>query len=70
MKISVKIHTNSSQEKIEKSGENKLEIWIKEKPLKNKANLKLKKILKKSFQKNIKIISGLNSKKKIIEISD
>lgn len=67
MKIEVKIHANSSQEKIEKRGE-KYEVWLKEKPVDNKANEKLLKILKKYFNKQVKIIKGLKSRNKIIEL--
>ena len=53
MKIKVKIHTNSSREKIVKNGENEYEIWIKEKPIGNKANNHLVKILKEYFNKEV-----------------
>jgi len=68
MKLSIKLHPNSSQEKIEKMGENKYDVWLKEKPIDNKANEKLVKILKKHFKKEVKIVSGLNSRKKIVNI--
>ena len=68
MKIKVKLHPNSSQEKIEKLGEDKYEVWLKEKPIVNKANEKLLKILKKHFKRNVSIKSGFTSKNKIIEI--
>ncbi len=67
MKIKVRIHANSSQEKIEKKGE-KYEIWLKEKPRDNKANIALEKLLKKYFKKAVKIVKGLKSKNKIVEI--
>ncbi len=66
-KVSVKIHTNSSQEKI-KEIEKGLEVWIKEKPIDGKANEKLLKLLKKYYNKDIKILSGFKSKNKIIEL--
>jgi len=65
--ISVKVHANSSQEKI-KEIDKGLEIWLKEKPIDGKANEKLIKLLKKHYKKNIKIISGLRSKNKLIEV--
>ncbi len=67
MKLSIKIHPNSSQEKIEKRG-GKYEAWLKEKPIDNKANEKLVKVLKKYFKKDIRIKSGFNSRNKIIEV--
>ena len=68
MKIKVKLHPNSSQEKIEKLGEDKYEVWLKEKPVDNKANEKLIKVLKKYFKKQVKIKLGLTSRNKIIEV--
>jgi uncharacterized protein (TIGR00251 family) len=67
MKIKIRIHPNSSQEKIEKISDDKYEVWLKEKPVKGKANARLLKLLKKSFKKDIKIVSGLRSRNKIIE---
>lgn len=67
MKIKVKLHPNSSQEKIiEKDKE--YEVWIKEKPIDGKANEELVKTLKKYFKKEVKIVGGFNSRKKVIEI--
>lgn len=70
MKIKIKVHTSSSQEKVEKIDNNYYEIWIKEKPVDNKANLKLMKLLKKYFKKDIKIVSGFSSKSKVVEVCD
>ncbi|VVB79534.1 putative ACR, YggU family [uncultured archaeon] len=68
MKLSVKLHPNSSQEKIVKIDEKNYEVWIKEKPIEGKANEFLEKFLKKYFKKEVKITSGFTSRKKIIEI--
>jgi len=68
MKIKVKLHPNSSQEKIEKISEISYEVWIKIKPIDGKANIYLEKLLKKYFKRQIKITSGLTSKNKIIEL--
>ena len=68
VKISVKLHPNSSQEKIVKLNEKEYEVWIKEKPIDGKANEELIKILKKYFKKQVEIVSGFKSKNKIIEI--
>jgi len=69
-KFNVKLHPNSSQEKIKKLGgrEKDYEVWLKEKPVEGKANKQLIKILKKHFKKNIKIIKGAKSRNKIIEV--
>ena len=68
MKIKIKLHPNSSQEKIKMLKNNEYEVWIKEKPLDNKANLELVKILKKHFKKDVKIKSGFTSRNKIVEM--
>ncbi len=68
MKIKIKLHPNSSQEKIEKISDEDYEVWIKEKPIDGKANVELCKILKKYFGKSIKIKSGFTSRNKIVEI--
>jgi len=47
MKIKIKLHPNSSQEKIKEiEKDKKYEVWIKEKPINEKANERLIKILK------------------------
>jgi len=70
MKIHIKLHPNSSKEEIKKISDKDYEVWIKEKPIDGKANLKLIKLLKKYFKKEIKIASGMSSREKIIEIPD
>ena len=70
MKIKVKIHAGSSQEKIERISNGRYEVWIKKKPIEGKANAELIKILKKYFKKEVKIVSGLTSREKIIEVED
>lgn len=68
MKLKIKLHPNSSQEKIEKISEYKYEIWIKDKPINNRANFELIKVLKKYFKRKVNIISGFSSRDKIVEI--
>ncbi len=67
MKYHIKVHANSSREKIDKTDKG-FEIWIKEKPVNGKANSAIIKLFRKKLQKKIKIISGLNSGNKIIEV--
>ncbi|HOC97032.1 MAG: hypothetical protein BWY36_00752 [Candidatus Diapherotrites archaeon ADurb.Bin253] len=70
MKVKIKLHPNSSQEKIKEVEKDKsYEVWIKEKPIDGKANKELIKILKKHFKKDVKITSGFTSRDKIIELS-
>lgn len=70
MKLKIKLHPGSSQEKIQKISDDSLKIWIKEKPTDGKANLYLEKLLKKYFKENVKVIRGLKSKNKIVEVGN
>jgi len=49
VKVKVKVHPNSSKEKIVKVSDKELEVWIKEKPVNGKANAYIKKFLKKEL---------------------
>ncbi len=85
MRLKIKLHPNSSQEKIDTNGvprkiflenlykgqnfsKDFLGVWIKEKPIDGKANSYLEKFLKKEFKANVKVIKGLKSKNKVVEI--
>jgi uncharacterized protein (TIGR00251 family) len=69
MRIKIKLHPSSSQEKIEEIEKDKTyEVWIKEKPIDGKANEELVKILKKYFKKQVTILSGLTSRNKIVDV--
>ena len=68
MKIKVKVHPNSSQEKVVKISDKEYEVWIKEKPVDGKANGFLEKFLKKYFKKEVKIVSGFTGRKKTVEV--
>lgn len=68
MKIKVKLHPNSSKEEIKKISDTEFEVWMKKKPIDNKANLELVKVLKKYFRKEIEIKSGFTSRNKTIEV--
>ena len=70
MKLKIKLHPGNSREKIEKISDDSYEVWIKEKPINGKANYYLEKFLKKHFEKNVKIIKGLKSKNKVVEIEE
>lgn len=68
MRLKIKVKPNSTRQEIKKTEEGYL-INLKEKAKNNKANIELLKMLKKYFKaENIKIIKGMKSKNKIIEI--
>jgi uncharacterized protein (TIGR00251 family) len=66
-KLTVKVIPNSSRtELIEEN--NQLKLYLKSVPKKNKANLELIKFFKKKFNIKVKIISGLKSRTKTMQI--
>ncbi len=67
MIIKVKVKPNSGKQEVEKIDGGYL-VHLKKIPEDNKANIELIKLLKKHFKKNIKIIKGLKSKDKMIEV--
>jgi len=70
MKLHLKVHAGSSQEKIVKLEDGSYEIWIKEKAIEGRANEHLIKFLKKYFDSEVRLVSGFGSKKKIVEVGD
>ena len=67
MKIKIKVKPNSEEQKIEKKRGYYI-VNLKSPPKNGKANLELIKFLRKYFNQQVKIKSGLRSKEKIIEI--
>ena len=69
MIINIKVKPNSKKQEVKKVGENYI-VNLKSKPEDNKANIELIKLMKKSLGKDIKIIKGLKSKNKIVEVTN
>lgn len=82
MKIKVKVKLKAKEEKCEKigepphiimcGGENDFAVFVKETPIEGRANEAVIRILAKYFgvsKSQIKIVSGLKSRQKVIEIS-
>ncbi len=70
MRISITVKPNSRLDKIEKT-ENGYDIHVRAVPIENKANIAVIKLLSEYFdipKSRIVIISGLKSKRKIVEI--
>lgn len=67
MQYRLKVKTNAKENKIELK-DNVYYVSIKEKPVEGKANKAIVKLFKKELNKNIRIIKGLKSREKIIEI--
>lgn len=69
MKINVKVHANSSREKVRRISEEEYEVWVKAKPIEGKANESIEKLIKKKRGfKKVRIVSGFSSKVKKIEV--
>lgn len=69
MIIKIKVKPNSGKQKIIKNNENYI-AYLKSPPENNKANIELLKLLKKYFDKSVRIKSGLTSRNKIIEVDE
>ena len=71
-KFKVIVKPNSRENKIEglNMDKNAYIISIKARPENNKANIQIVKFLSKLLKKKVKIVSGLKSREKIIEIID
>ncbi|MDP3918954.1 MAG: DUF167 family protein [Nanoarchaeota archaeon] len=67
MRIDIKVKLKAGRSEIVKEGDSYV-AYLKSEPEKGKANLELIKIAKKFFKKDVKIVSGLTSKRKVIEI--
>jgi len=66
--IAVKVKPNSPETKIISEAPGEMVIEITAPAEQNKANIELIKFLSKKFGKNVKIVRGLTSKKKTVEI--
>jgi uncharacterized protein YggU (UPF0235/DUF167 family) len=70
MKFKIKVNPNSPEDKVEQKSASLLDIDVKDKPEKNKANIKVLKLISKYLKQpvsNIKL-KGLKSKIKFVEI--
>ena len=65
--MKIKIHPNSFKEEIREIDGDNYEVWLKEKPVDNKANIKLVKLMKKYLGREVRIKSGFTSRIKIVE---
>ena len=70
MIIEVVVKTNSGRREIEKISENKFKVFLKSEPINNNANKELIKLFRDYFKKDVKLIRGLKSKKKVLKIGD
>ena len=69
MKIKVTVKPNKREEKIQKIGENEFLVMLKAPPKHGRANVRLITMLSRHFQKNARIVHGVTSRHKIIDLS-
>ncbi len=72
MKITVCAKTNARENSVQETGDNEYLVKTKELPINSRANLAIIELLAEHFdipKSDIQIVTGLSSKKKILEIS-
>ncbi len=69
MIIKIKALPSSGKQEVVKKDE-VYNVYLKSAPIDNKANTELVKLLKKYFDKPVKIKSGFTSRNKIVEVED
>ena len=71
MRIQVRVKTSSGKQEIENFGDNRYLVYLKSVPENNEANIELIKLIAKHMgvsSARVKIISGMTSKDKTLEI--
>ncbi|MCL4338541.1 DUF167 domain-containing protein [Patescibacteria group bacterium] len=71
MKINLLVKTKAKENRVQKIDGANLKVFVKAPPLAGKANAQIVEVLAKYFncrKSDINIVSGLKSKKKIVEI--
>lgn len=72
MRFDVKVKTGKGETKVIKKGFGKYEVWVKARPVKGAANKELLRVLADYFNvkpSNLRIIRGLKTSNKILDIS-
>jgi len=72
MKIQVKVKPSSRPEEVNREGDSYI-VRVKEPPREGKANLAVVKLLAKHFsvpKSHVRIVSGLTSRAKVIEVAE
>lgn len=68
MIVKVTVKTDLAEESVEKIAENRYLVKLKAPRRKGKANAALLKLLSRHFNRKTRIVSGLTSKNKIVEL--
>jgi uncharacterized protein (TIGR00251 family) len=70
MRLLVSVKTQSNKDSIMKVGEGEYLVTLKAPARKGKANAALVKLLSKHFGRHVKIMRGLTSKYKVVEVEN
>ena len=73
MKISVKVKTNSKENRVEEVAPNQFDVRVKVPPRENRANQEIIEILAGYFhlpKSRLSIVRGMKSKQKVVEIEE
>jgi len=70
MNIVVKVKTGKGKQEVIETTKDKYVVSLKSRPEDYKANIELIKLMKKELGKSVKMISGFQSKEKVLEVSD
>lgn len=70
MRVKVRLHPDSTQEKIIKLEPGFYVVWLKEPAFDDKANIALVKMLKNYFRREVKIVHGFKTRLKLVDIAD
>ncbi len=68
MRVKIKVKPNSKKQEIVQITDCEYKVNLKEKAENNKTNIELLKLLRKHFGKEVRLIKGLKSKNKIVEV--
>lgn len=70
MQIKVKVKVKAKKEEVKKISKDEYEVSVKEPAEDYKANVAVVKVMKKELGKGVKMISGFQSKSKVLETKD
>jgi uncharacterized protein YggU (UPF0235/DUF167 family) len=68
MRVSVMVHPGSRMERVDEQADGSLVVWVKARAEKRKANVAVVKLLSRHFGGRARIVSGITSRQKIIEV--
>ncbi|MFQ6053564.1 MAG: DUF167 domain-containing protein [Candidatus Bathyarchaeia archaeon] len=68
MRITIEVKAEAEEERMEHLGEDRYRVWVKAPRRKGRANAAVVKLLRRHFGGHVRIIRGLRSSTKVVEI--